>query len=161
MVPGISTGWPTVASSAGTSGWCGGSERVAPFAVHAQGACLAVDGMGFDLGEVVRHVVEQVQRCRGFLLEHPPCRLGEQLAVGASVVGRRGHRGQVGLALGRADGHARQLAVRHLNAVAAHGVSHLVDVIGADLVAQAARAGVDHDAHGAFRESHLWAAAVS
>ena len=113
MVPGISTGWPTAASSAGTSGWCGGSERVAPLRCTHTVRLSAVDGMRFDLGQVVRHVIQQVQRRRRFLLEHPPCCLGQQLPVGASVVGRRSHRRQVRLALGGADGHACQLAVGH------------------------------------------------
>ena len=106
-------------------------------AVHAHGACLAVDGMRFERGQVVRHVVQHVQRRRGFLVEHPTGCLGQQLAVGASVVGRGGHRRQVGLALGGADGYTCQLAIRNFNAEAAHGISHLANVIGADLMTHA------------------------
>ena len=87
--------------------------------------------------------------------------LGEQLPVGAPVVGRRGHRRQIRLAFGGADGYARQLAIGNLNPIAGHGLFHLPDVIGADLVTQSPRAGVDHDADPALRQTHLAATVVS
>src|SRR5208283_183101 len=77
------------------------------------------------------------------------------LPVGAAVIGGRGHRRQIGLALGGTDRYTCQLAIGYGNAVVAHGVFHLSDVIGADLVAESARAGVDHDADRVLCQSHL------
>ncbi|COV92358.1 Uncharacterised protein [Mycobacterium tuberculosis] len=105
--------------------------------MHAHRAQLTVDRMRLDLGQVVRHVVEQVQRCSGCISEHTTRRLGQQLAVGASVVGRRRHRGEIGLPIGGVHRHTSQLAIGHRDSVSAHGLFHLADVIRADLMAQA------------------------
>ena len=61
MSPGISTGWPT-------SRYASGIWRVArrvgargPLAVDADPALLPVDREGLELGDVVAHVVDEVQ----------------------------------------------------------------------------------------------------
>jgi hypothetical protein len=61
---------------------------------------LAVDaqlpsGVGFDRGEVMRHVIDQAQRRAGHAGEHAPGRLGQQLAVRPAVVRGGGHRAEV------------------------------------------------------------------
>lgn len=45
------------------------------------------------------------------------------------------------------DGHAGQLAVGHMDAVARHRLLHHPDMVGADLVTQPAGPAVDHHAH--------------
>ncbi len=53
------------------------------------------------------------------------------------------------------DGRARQLAVGHRDAVAAERLAGRVEIVGADLVAEAARSSVDHDRHLALAEAEL------
>ena len=73
--------------------------------------------------------------------------VGEHLAVGPRVVGGRVHRGQVGLAFGRVERRADQLAVGQLEAVLLRRALERLDVVGRDLVTQPAAAAVDlkHD----------------
>ena len=124
-----------------------GRERPgSPLAVHAQRGGQAVHRVGLDLGQVVRDVVDEVDVPARRLREDVPHHAGEHLPVGAAVVGGRRHRPQVIPPLRRGDGRARQLAVGHGDAVAAHHLLHGPDVVAADLVAQAAGAAVDHDA---------------
>src|SRR5690606_41337001 len=63
-----------------------------------------------------------------------------------AVVGGGRHRAQVGASLGRFEGRAGELPVRHPDAVPRHRLLHRPDVVGADLVPEPARPGVDHDA---------------
>src|SRR5690606_19334441 len=80
----------------------------------------------------------------------------EQLAVDPGVVGGGGHRTEVRPARLGLHRRARQLPVRHGDAVLGHHPLHHPDVVGADLVAQAAGAGVDHHADLSFAQSeHL------
>src|SRR6266487_4164316 len=134
MEPGMRTGWPALASPGGA------------LAVHAQPQRAPADLMGFDLGEVVRDVIDKFQLDPGDGGEHPAGCLGEQLAVGARVVGGGRHRAEVGPALRGADGCAGELPVGHDDAVAGHRGVHHPDVITAYLVAQTPGPAVDHHA---------------
>ena len=108
----------------------------------------AVDVVVLELREVVRDVVQQAQfSLRSDPRERAAGHLGEQLAVGAAEVRRRGHRAEITLSLPRANRGARELQIRGRDAELAHGGLHRTDVVGADLVAEPTRAGVDHHAH--------------
>ena len=74
------------------------------------------------------------------------------MAVGEGEVGRGRHRREVRLPLRRRGRRAGELAVGQHDAVAAPGGVHRADVVGADLVAEAARAGVDEHRHLALRQ---------
>jgi hypothetical protein len=135
-----------VSQVGGRSSAPGGSARVAPLrCTHSRDA--AVDGVVLELGQVVRHVVDQHQVARAQRgSEGVAHRLGEQLPVGTPVVGRCGHRPEVRPPLRRVDRHAGQLASGP-DAVPGHRVRHDPDVVLTDLVAEPTRAGVDHHAH--------------
>ena len=121
-------------------------------AVHAQAQRAPADLMGFDLGEVVRDVIDKFQLASGDGGEHPAGCLGEQLAVGARVVGGGRHRAEVGPALRGACGCAGELPVGHADAVAGHRGVHHPDVITADLMPEPAGPAVDHHADLAPRQ---------
>lgn len=80
--------------------------------------------------------------------------MGEDVPVGAAVVGG-GHRPQVVAAFRGGDRRAGELAVGHGDAVPGHRLVHDPHVVAADLVAEAAGAAVDHDAHLAVAQPEL------
>ena len=112
--------------------------------------------MFFPLGHVVGDVVDHAHL--GGLaektLEGAAGEVGDALAVGPGEVGGGGHGAQVVAALGGVDRDAGQLPVGQLDVVAAHGLAHLLEVVGADLVAEAARAGVDEHDDLPFNQAH-------
>jgi hypothetical protein len=116
--------------------------------------------VGLDLGNVVSDVVDLPRAVGGSLAENvgdriPDC-VRDRLPVRPSEVGRRRHRGEVGASFGRGGRCARELPVGELDPVTAHGGVHAPDVVGADLVAEPARAGVDQHRHLALPEAvHL------
>lgn len=112
--------------------------------VHAQPGRNAADLMGFQRGQIVGHVIDQVQRRarRG----QAAGGLGEQLAVRPGVVGGGGHGAQVVAAFRRSDRGTGQLPVGHADAGAGHRGVHDLHVVSADLVSQPAGSAVDHDA---------------
>ena len=71
--------------------------------------------------------------------------MGHQLAVRERGVGGGRHGAEVRLALRRAERRTGELAVPHRDAVAAHGLVESPQVVGPDLMAEAARAAVEHD----------------
>jgi hypothetical protein len=103
--------------------------------------------IALDLGDVVSDVVDLPRLLRGLAAEHGGDRgahlVRDSLPVRPGEVRRRGHRGQVGAALGRGGGCAGELAVGELDPMPAHDRVHVLDVVAADLVAEPARAGVD------------------
>ena len=112
--------------------------------------------VALQLGHVVGHVVDQRQAA--VLLAQDAAedlagRVGDGLAVGEGEVGRRAHGAEVLLPLRRGEGRAGQLAVRQLDAVARHHRVHAAHVVRADLVAEAAGAGVDEHRELTFPES--------
>jgi hypothetical protein len=71
---------------------------------------------------------------------------GDDLPVGEGEVRRGGHGGEVALPFRRLHRRAGELAVGEVDAVARHDLHHVPNEVGGDLVAEAARAGVDlHD----------------
>ncbi len=102
---------------------------------------------GFEFGQVVRDVVDQVQTAPGGRREGAAGGFGEQLAVGAAEVGGCRHRPQVGAALAASRPVCRPAAGPEPGCRAGAYLVHHPDVVGAHLVPQAARAAVDHDAH--------------
>ena len=92
------------------------------------------------------HVVDEPElrpRSRQQAAEHLPDAVADDVPVAEAEVGRGGHGGVIAPPLGRGEGRAGELAVGQGDPVAAYGRVHGPDVVGADLVAQAARAGVD------------------
>ena len=124
------------------SAWCAGGA----LAVHAQRDRLPVHVVGFQLRQVVGHVVNQVEPRASRPAENRAGLVGKHVPVGASVVGGCSHRGQVTAAFEGADRRAGQLTVGHGDAIARHGLVHDPHVVATDLMAQAAGTAVDHDA---------------
>ena len=152
MEPGMKTAWPTsrcVVRQLGMTGREG-----------ARGA-LAVDehvapAVALALGDVVGDVVDLPRAGRRVGAEHAADRLAHvvrhRVAVGPREVGRRRHGGEVGLALGRGRGRAGELAVGQRGSRGAPSAASMrLDVVRADLVAEAARAGVDERRDRALR----------
>jgi hypothetical protein len=126
--------------------------------VDAQAARLSVDGERFELRDVVAHVVDHAdagairsdaERDRQALAD--PVR--HDLAVGEREIGGGHHRREVVAPFRRRDRRARELPVRQRDAVLAAGIAHHAQVIGADLVAEPARAAVDHHGDLIFEQS--------
>ena len=123
-----------------------------PLAVDADPRVAAVHRQGLELGDVVADVVHHLEldaagRRPQRLGEALPRPVGHHLAVGEGVVGGRRHRRQVAPPLRRADRRAAELAVGQLDAVLPRRLDHHLQVVGAHLVAEAARAAVDHHHH--------------
>ena len=117
-------------------------------AMNEESAYLAVDFMLFLFACVVRNVVEQAHIGRGKNLAkglaHQVC---NDLAVGHGAIHGRAHGSQVVPARCRVYGRASQLALGQRNPVAASLSQHGLEIVGADLMAQAARAAVDAHHH--------------
>src|SRR5919109_4869932 len=118
------------------------------------GRALAVDAqlpvaVALDLRHVVRDVVYLPRAGRRLLAQDPldrlPDTMGEQLTVRPCEVRGSGHRGQVRAALGRGRGRTGELTVRQPDPVAVERPHKALYEVGADLVAEAARARVDQD----------------
>ena len=81
-------------------------------AVHAQQPTFAVDLVVLELGQVVGHVVEEIEvGDTEHGRERPSGSDREELAVGPPVVRRRGHRPEVAATLPRGDRRARELRI--------------------------------------------------
>lgn len=80
--------------------------------------------------------------------------VGQDLAVAEGEVRRTGHRLQVILPLRAIDGRAHQLLVGQLDAVFMDHPLEALEVIGADLVAEAAGAAMDLDGDLPLEEPH-------
>ena len=135
----------------------GGKRARGALAMHAQLLLLTVDVVGLHLGDVVRHVVDQVHaELFSRRLEH----LGEGLAgqvrhdlpVRPGVVRRRPHRTEIVLTLRRTNRRTCELAIGQFDAVLLRHAAQRLEAVLAHLIAQAARAGVDHDGYPALLE---------
>ena len=127
-----------------------------PFAVHPHGALDPVDHVRLALGDVVGHVVDELHAealvaCPEHLLKGAAHLVHHHLAVGEGEVAGAGHGRQVVPALRRGHRRAGELAVGQLEAEPV-GRVHAGEVVGAGLVAEAARARVDHHHHLAGRD---------
>src|SRR6266542_411717 len=111
--------------------------------MHANTATVEV----LDLGDVVRDVVNDADTIRGArtddALEHLANSLGEDLPVAPREIGGGTHRAKVIAPFARRERSASKLSIRQLDTVASQGLVHRSDVIGADLMPEATRAGVD------------------
>lgn len=102
--------------------------------VHAQDALPSLDGVQFRLRQVVRDVVQELERAfPGRPLKGVSGSLGQELPVGPPEVSSRRHPTQVGSPLGRVHQGAGELAVQNLDPVPRHGRLHRPHVVGADL----------------------------
>jgi hypothetical protein len=104
--------------------------------------------VGFDFGHVVGDIVDLKEMvvfdpAGQNLLEAAPDVKRQHLPVGEGVVGCGLHGCQVIPALGAAGRGAHQFAVGQRQAVFSHGLLEEVDVVGANLVAEPARAAVN------------------
>ena len=111
------------------------------FAVHAE--LLAAVFLHF--GDVVGDVVDEPQTpgVAERALEHSADGMGNRLAVRPCEVRRRAHRTKIRTPLRRIERRTGQLAIRQLDPVLRHDSIHLAHVVGAHLVSQSPRAGVD------------------
>ena len=120
---------------------------------------LAVDGVLLELGDVMADVVDQVHlqflpRAAKDLGEHFAGLLHQQLPVAPGEVGGRPHGRDVVLPLRAVDRGAGQLAVGQLDAVFLRRLAQHAPGRRRNLVAQAARAAVDHHADHVLFQAH-------
>ena len=128
-------------------------------AMHAERPPPAFDLVLLHLGDVVGDVVEQAHLQR---FPRAAEELGEDLAglphqqlpVRPGVVRGATHRPEILLALGAMDRGTGQLPVGQLDAVLGRDFSQRQQRVVAHLIAQPARAGVDHHADEVFFEAH-------
>ena len=117
-------------------------------AVHEEPAFATVDLVLFDLACVVGDIEQEFQFGAGqHLFEHLSRQMGEDLAVGERAVDGRAHGAQIGLAGLGVDRGAGEFPIGQRNPVLWGSDRHLAQKLGADLVAQAARAAMDADHH--------------
>ena len=136
----------------GDVGAAGAEGARGALAVHAHGALRAVHHVHLPLGDVVgtrrrrapRRAPPSSRRKTCSNAPRTSCSIICRLATG-EVAGAR-HRGEVLAGLGRAERRAGELPVGQLDAGARRHARHPPSVVGADLVAEPARAGVDHHA---------------
>ena len=125
-----------------------GRERPCrPLPVNAKAPLFAADPVGFKLGDVVAHVVDQVSRVGEFLAKKLSQRaahvVADELSVRKREIGRRVHRADVRLGFGGGQGGAAELLIGQVDPVLADRSHHGVEVIVAHLVAQTPRSGMD------------------
>src|SRR5947209_12456639 len=88
-----------------------GERARGPLAMDAERAPTVL----LELRHVVRDVVDLAGACRDLAperaLDRPAHAVCDRVAVGPGVVGRGGHRSEVGAAIGRVERRARELAV--------------------------------------------------
>src|SRR5205809_1033535 len=133
---------------------------------HAQGDPEAVDHLHhvFDVLVRLRHLLGEGVPARGarddaaraqldvdaarFGAEHPRADVagpvGQELAVREREVRGGAHGAEIVARLGGIGRGARELAIGHADAIAAQGLARHLEVVGAHLVAKAARPRVDH-----------------
>ena len=118
--------------------------------VHADLALAGPDGMPLHLGDVVADVVhEPHSELAGADPEHALENLADlvehDLTIAPRVVGGATHGPQVRRPLAGIDRRGRQLDVREPVAVLAELRTDPLQIVVADLIAEPARTGVDHD----------------
>src|SRR5579864_117731 len=130
-----------------------GRERARrPLAMHPDFFPYAANVVFFQLRDVVGHVVQQVH---AQILPRATEHIGknfaglghQQLPVAEAEVRGRAHGADVTLAFVALDGSAGQLPIGQVDAVLLRRLAKHGQGIVADLVTQAARAGMDHNAH--------------
>lgn len=131
------------------------------FPVNQQLPLLAVHHVVLHLGNIVRNVIDNVHvEIIGCGVKHLGKRLTGEERHGAAIdpgkVRSRRHGLQVVLSLHRIDPGAGQLPVIGLDLVPLHGLLHLDQGVGSDLVAEATAARVNHHHHLALLlDAHL------
>src|SRR3990172_4243733 len=125
----------------------GGIGAGGALAVDEHFALLAVDCVLLPLGDVVADVVDDAHfgRRAEQPLDGAAGEVGDGLAVGPGEVRGASHGAEVVAAFLGVDGDAGKLPVGQLDRVPLHGLAHPLEIIRADLVAEAARAAVDED----------------
>ena len=131
-----------------------------PFAVDPELLGLPVNGVFFQLGDVVGHVVQEFHaqvfpRLAEHAGEHLARLLHQQLPVAEPVVGGRPHGSDIAPALRALGRGAGELPVGEFDAVLFVRVAELDQGVVAHLIPQPAGAGVDHHAdHVFFKAEH-------
>ena len=147
MLPPISTGCPIARSASGRL-WMAGTEGARrALAMHEQLAPLRRRPRVAPTLQVLCDTSKS--RCRsafGKEVREDPARVvAEDLAVGERAVDRRAHGAEIALADLGLDRGAGQLAIGQRDARARRGHHHLPQELGADLMAETARAAMDGD----------------
>src|ERR1700693_1373051 len=123
-------------------------------AVHEEEALDPAHLVLLGLAGVVRDVVEEAQaRLSEVAGEDLPDESADHLPVGQRAVDAGPHRGEILLSFRRPDRSAGQLAIRERDAVTGGQRHELLQELGADLAAEAARAAVDRHEEIAFFET--------
>ena len=129
-------------SARGASGLAGTERARRALAVHAELAGRRAPRSSRCCARRRRRRVEASRRRRS--RRRPAAdAVGEHLTVGEREVRGGAHRREVVAPLGRRERRARELAIGQRDAVARERRVHRAHVVGAHLVAEAARAGVD------------------
>jgi hypothetical protein len=140
MLPGMKTGWPTVRKSVGDLRRARREGARRPLAVHEEVAAP----VALDLRNVVGNVVDLSGRLSHLRAEHAGDRLadamGHRVPVGEGEVGGRRHGCEIRAAFRGGGGRAGELTVRYHDLVAGVDGIHRAHVVGADLMAEPARA---------------------
>ncbi len=129
--------------------------------MDAKHACFAVDLVGLHLRDVVGHIVNQahaqlLRRQLENFHERLPRQVQQELAIGPGIVRGRTHGAQIPLAFVGVHRRADELAVGQLDAVLGRRMAQVFERVFANLVAEAARAGVNKDRYGAqLQPEHL------
>ena len=129
-------------------GYLGGSCRESTRRTLAMDADVPA-AVTLDLDDVVRHVVELQRGVCHRRPQDPPCcfahLMRHRMAIGEREVGGGGHRSQIGPPFRGRLGRARELPVGERDAVPRERGVHGPYVVGAHLVAEPARAGMDEN----------------
>jgi len=148
MEPPINTGCPEARSSLRQLRVTGTEGPRCALTVHVKLASPALDYVALDFAGVVGDVVEQLEIRFGDALGEDLAReVGQDLPVCQRTVDGRAHGPQVALADLGADRGAGQLPVRQIDAVSCRDHHHFAQELGADLMAEAARAAMDRHHH--------------
>jgi len=117
------------------------------FAMHADFAFLAANRVGFEFGDVMRDVIHQIQlqiawRTLQNLLERLTNPMRNDLPIRKRIIRRARHRGKIAFAFRRTQRRAAKLFIGQFDAVFRGSTQHVSQRVVADLIPQAARAGM-------------------
>src|SRR5208283_671672 len=119
-------------------------------AMHAYESLLAIHNVLFEFGDIVADVVHQLEaqfsrRDRERLQEGLLGEVHHYLPIAPGEVRGGGHGAEIGLPFRRADWNGGELAIGQADSVTGHRATDKFEIVVAGLVAQPARARMDHN----------------